>query len=869
MSTQPTHDLPASRLFSWTGEFRNREQEDAYCTASLRETLGTAKLCVGATTIASLAFAPMDIMMLEEPRLLLFLGIRAVLGVLCVVVLYFLVKAESHHRIVVLTYAHILPFFFLNALIFDHPALTRHGGLLLPLIAMSMAMYLPGRFWVVALTSAYAPLVSLLFWGVLRPQPETPLDLASIFLVITVAYVAGSVARVQLNRMRREEFLHIERERQINEELRQAKDAAEAGARVKADFLAVMSHEIRTPLNGVLGMVRLAQAEELPPVARTRLEILQQSAEALATILDDVLDLSKLETGTAEHENVPLDLHQILKDVVTLVSSKAQEKGLSVRLDFHPDVPRKVMGDPARLRQILLNLAGNAVKFTEKGSVSITVDLQGQLPGGTKAGRGLLPMRFSVRDTGIGISEEEMPRLFQPFSQADASIRRRYGGSGLGLVICRRLAEALGGSVSVTSIKGEGSCFQLNLPMARAPEGALEAAAAELGAGTHAGLVPLRSLAILLVEDNPVNQLVASGLLEREGHVCTVADSGEEALKLVQARPFDVVLMDLQMPGMDGYETCSAIRALGGAFRHLPIIALTANALPEDRRRSQEAGMDGHLEKPVRPEILNDTLHRAASRRQAQERSLAERRPMRPLNILPGADILIAGDVPPGLPEGLTGLGYRVFPLPDIKAAQHILAVRPFPVMILFPRRMGDVAAAQELCEGGMQLVTCACGPAALDELQRLGGDAVFDCGRAEGKRVQDLAEELGQMLSGPVVSGEAGHMVTAPAQFLGPDRLAQLKILFLENLKEQLQALRKAEGDSVELQRVAHRVKGSAANMGYTDLQHAAGLLLTEITAPSNGAIDKLSTALSAAIAELETNTGAKATDAPGKTAR
>ncbi len=863
MSTQPALDLPASRLFSWPGEFRNREQEDAYCTASLRETLGTAKLCVGATTIASLAFAPMDIMMLEEPRLLLFLGIRAVLGVLCVVVLYFLVKAESHHRIVVLTYAHILPFFFLNALIFDHPALTRHGGLLLPLIAMSMAMYLPGRFWVVALTSAYAPLVSLLFWGVLRPQPETPLDLASIFLVITVAYVAGSVARVQLNRMRREEFLHIERERQINEELRQAKDAAEAGARVKADFLAVMSHEIRTPLNGVLGMVRLAQAEELPPVARTRLEILQQSAEALATILDDVLDLSKLEMGTAEHENVPLDLPQILKDVVTLVSSKAQEKGLSVRLDLHPDVPRKVAGDPARLRQILLNLTGNAVKFTEQGAVSITVDLQGQ------SQERLLPLRFSIRDTGIGISEDELPRLFQPFSQADASIRRRYGGSGLGLVICRRLAEAMGGSVSVTSVKGEGSCFQLALPMAPAPEGALDDVAPDMNAGGSAALVPLRSLAILLVEDNPVNQLVASGLLEREGHVCTVADSGEAALKLVQSRPFDVVLMDLQMPGMDGYETCGAIRALGGAFRHLPIIALTANALPEDRRRSQEAGMDGHLEKPVRPEILNDTLHRAASRRQAQERSLAERRPMRPLNILPGADILIAGDVPPGLPEGLTGLGYRVFPLPDIKAAQHILAVRPFPVMILFPRRMGDVAAAQELCEGGMQLITCACGPAALDELQRLGVDAVFDCGRAEGKRVQDLAEELGQMLSGPVVSGEAGHMVTAPAQLLGPDRLAQLKILFLENLKEQLQALRKADGDSVELQRVAHRVKGSAANMGYTDLQHAAGLLLTERTAPSNGAIDKLSTALSAAIAELETNTGAKATDAPGKTAR
>ncbi|SUB02438.1 Aerobic respiration control sensor protein ArcB [Pannonibacter phragmitetus] len=868
MSMQPALDLPASRLFSWTGEFLDREREDAYCTASLRETLGSSKLCILATTISSLAFIPMDVMMLDEPRLMFFLGIRALLAVLCIAVLFGLNKQVSHQRVTWLTYAQIIPFFFLNGLIFDHPALTRHGGLLLPLIAISMPMYLPGRFWMVALTSAYAPLVSLLFWGVLRPQPETPLDLASIFLAVTVGYVAGSVARVQLNRMRREEFLRIDRERQINEELRQAKDEAEAGARVKADFLAVMSHEIRTPLNGVLGMVRLAQAEELPPVARTRLEILQQSAEALATILDDVLDLSKLETGTAEHENVPLDLQKILQDVMTLVSSKAQEKGLSVRLDLHPEVPRHVAGDPARLRQILLNLAGNAVKFTEKGSVSITVDLQGQLPGGTKAGSGALPLRFSVRDTGIGISQDEMPRLFQPFSQADASIRRRYGGSGLGLVICKRLAEAMGGSVSVTSVKGEGSCFQLNLPMAPASGRSLPEAAAELGAGAPAGLVPLQSLAILLVEDNPVNQLVASGLLEREGHVCTVADSGEEALKLVQTRPFDVVLMDLQMPGMDGYETCGAIRALGGAFRHLPIIALTANALPEDRRRSQEAGMDGHLEKPVRPEVLNDMLQRAASRRQAQERASAEPRPLRPFNILPGADMLIAGDVPPGLPEELTGLGYRVFPLPDVKAAQHILAVRPFPVMILFPRRMGDVAVAQELCEGGMRLVTCACGPAALDELQRLGVEAAFDCGRAEGKRVRGLAEELGQLLTGPASSGGAGHEAAAPAQLLGEDRLAQLKILFLENLKEQLQALRKVDAGSVELQRIAHRVKGSAANMGYTDLQHAAGLLLTEKAAPSNGAIDELSTALRAAIEELETNAGAQAPDAPGKTA-
>lgn len=862
MSMQPALEVPASRLFNWAGEFKDNGREDAYCAASIRETMGAAKLCIVATTVSSLSFAPMDVMMLEEPRLLLFLGVRAVLAALCIVVLFLLAKADSHRRIVALTYVQILPFFFLNALIFDHPALTRHGGLLLPLIAIAMPMYLPGRLWMVALTGAYAPLVSLLFWGVLRPQPETLLDLGSIFLAITVAYVAGCVARMQLNRMRREGFLHIERERQINDQLRQAKDAAEAGARVKADFLAVMSHEIRTPLNGVLGMVRLAQAEDLPPVARTRLEILQQSAEALATILDDVLDLSKLETGTAEHENVPLDLPQILKDVVTLVSSKAQEKGLSVRLDLHPDVPRKVAGDPARLRQILLNLTGNAVKFTEQGSVSITVDLQGQCQDG------FLPLRFSIRDTGIGISEDELPRLFQPFSQADASIRRRYGGSGLGLVICRRLAEAMGGSVSVTSVKGEGSCFQLALPMAPAPEGAVDAAASDMNTSGSAALVPLRSLAILLVEDNPVNQLVASGLLEREGHVCTVADSGEAALKLVQSRPFDVVLMDLQMPGMDGYETCGAIRALGGAFRHLPVIALTANALPEDRRRSHEAGMDGHLEKPVRPELLNEALRRAANRREAQLQAAAPRRPVRPLNIQPGADILIAGDVPPGLPEGLTSLGYRVFPLPDIKAAQHILAVRTFPVMILFPRRMGDVAAAQKLCEGGMQLVACAEGTGALEELHKLGADVAFECGRAGGKRVLDLTRELGQLLSGPETPEARSREVQAPAQLLGAERMAELRILFLENLKEQLQALDRAAGDAGAVQRIAHRVKGSSANMGYMNLQHAAGLVLTEKPAPSNGAIDRLMTTLAAAIAELETHAGAQSIDVSGKTA-
>lgn len=266
-------------LVGWTGEFRNEATEAEFCAGIARPARAMALLCVLAETAASLAFVPLDFLTLPASRLVFFLEIRLLIALAAIAALLALLRAASFNRIVAITYVHQFTFFTLNALVFNHPSLTRHGGLLLPLIAIALNLCLPGRFRLVALTSAYAPIISLLFWAVLRPDPESPLDLAIILLVVMVGYGVGAVARAQFNRLRREEYLRIARERRINLDLSEAKDAAEAAARVKTDFLAVMSHEIRTPMNGILGMAQLALDDPLPPAQRKRLSVIKSSAE--------------------------------------------------------------------------------------------------------------------------------------------------------------------------------------------------------------------------------------------------------------------------------------------------------------------------------------------------------------------------------------------------------------------------------------------------------------------------------------------------------------------------------------------------------------------------------------------------------------
>ncbi len=501
----------------------------------------------------------------------------------------------------------VTSFFFLGAFIDRGTSGQAYYGLVLVVQAAALLFGVRGLFVVIPLGTVMGVVLA---WaetsGLLQAQPvRTPYD--GLLAPVGAFILTGAGSLVVHRQLRRAlgqaqtqalvtakantQLSHeIERRMQMEHELHASMERALDASRLKSSFLANVSHELRTPMNAVVGLTDLLLTDRITDAQREALETIRGSSDALLALLDDILDLSKIESGGMTFEALPTSAASVAEDVRKLLLARAGIRGVGLRCEVDPGVPGHLLLDPTRLRQVLVNLVGNAIKFTSEGEVVVRVSWTDDR------------LRLEVRDTGIGISKEQVGRIFQPFVQADASTTRRFGGTGLGLTIVHRLVDAQGGAITVDSAEGKGSCFTVVLPAKVATSRTVSSG--NLPVLPAAGA--LVSLRVLLAEDNPINEKVALRLMEHLGVKADIAHNGLEAVELASTVTYDVVLMDIQMPELDGIEATKQLRARFGSS--LRIVAMTANAMPEDRVRAKEAGCDDFLAKPVRLDDLTRVL---------------------------------------------------------------------------------------------------------------------------------------------------------------------------------------------------------------------------------------------------------------------